>query len=537
MNYPCKLKKRIMQTQETKDKIVKSTGIVSSATFLSRVFGLIREQVFAYLFGAGLATDAFVAAFRIPNLLRDLLAEGALSSAFIPVFTEKLTLQGKEAAFRLTNLVINLLVIVLSIIIILGIIFSPAIVNLIAPGFNKIEGKIELTTLLTRIMFPFLLLVSLAAVCMGILNSLGKFGAPALAPTMLNLGMILAGFLISPFLKTPILGMAIGVLLGGAGQLFIQVPVLFRLGYRYKPIFDWKDPGVKKILWLMTPAILGLASTQVNIFVNTLIASLLPQGSVSYLNYSFRLMHFPLGVFGVAVATVTFPILAAKAAQKNFEELVSTCGSSLKLIFFLTLPSTIFLAVGAKPIISLLYQHGKFIYTDTQATSQALILYAIGLFAYASVRILAPVFYALGEAKVPVISSAIAVGANISLNLVLMHSLSFRGLALATSIAAILNMSILFNKLDKRVGPFDKKDLRNSFLKILLASFLMGLLLQSFLFLYRVDLDKGSLIQKSVLVGIMVIVSFFSYLFFARALKIKEVERVLGILGFMRGKT
>ncbi len=319
--------------------------------------------------------------------------------------------------------------------------------------------------------------------------------------------------------------------------MVIQGPVLFRVGYRYKPILDWKDPGVKKILWLMTPAILGLASTQVNIFVNTLIASLLPQGSVSYLNYSFRLMHFPLGVFGVAVATVTFPLLAKEAAQKNFGELVSTCGSSLKLIFFLTLPSTIFLAVGAKPIISLLYQHGKFIYTDTQATSQALILYAIGLFAYASVRVLAPVFYALGEAKVPVISSAIAVGANISLNLVLMHSLSFRGLALATSISAILNMSILFNKLDKRVGPFDKKDLRNSFLKILLASFLMGLLLQSFLFLYRVDLDKGSLIQKLVLVGIMVIVSFFSYLFFAKALKIKEVERVLGILGFMRGKT
>ncbi|MDP3025202.1 MAG: murein biosynthesis integral membrane protein MurJ [candidate division Zixibacteria bacterium] len=517
-----------------KDKIAKSAGMVSSATFLSRVFGLIREQVFAYLFGAGMATDAFVAAFRIPNLLRDLLAEGALSSAFIPVFTEKLTLQGKEEAFRLVNLVLNILLIVLSAIVILGIIFSPAIVNLIAPGFDKIQGKLELTTLLTRIMFPFLLLVSLAALSMGILNSFGRFGAPALAPTMLNLGMILAGFLISPFLKTPIIGMALGVLLGGAGQLGIQLPVLFRLGYKYKPLLDWKDPGVRKILWLMTPAILGLASTQVNIFVNTLIASLLPQGSVSYLNYSFRLMNFPLGVFGVAVATVTFPFLAAQAAQKNYTELVSTCSSSLKLIFFLTLPSTIFLAVGAKPIISLLYQHGKFIFADTQATSQALLFYSIGLFAYASVRVLAPVFYALGDARVPVISTAVTVVFNIGLNLILMRPLSFRGLAFATSFSAILNMAILFFTLDKRIGPFDKKDLRNAFLKILLTSLLMGILLQLFLFLYPVDLDRGSLIQKTILVVLMLVISLLSYLSLASLFKIKEVKRVLGILGFKR---
>lgn len=521
-----------MQTQVGKDKIVKSTGLVSSATFLSRVFGLVREQVFAYLFGAGLATDSFVAAFRIPNLLRDLLAEGALSSAFIPVFTEKLTLQGKEEAFRLANLVLNLLLILLFGIVILGIIFSPAIVNLIAPGFGKIEGKIELTTLLTRIMFPFLFLVSLAALCMGILNSFGRFGAPALAPALLNLGMILAGLFISPFLEVPIMGMAIGVLLGGAGQLALQLPILFRLGYRYKPILDWKDPGVRKILLLLTPAVLGLASTQVNIFVNTLIASLLPQGSVSYLNFSFRLMHFPLGVFGVAVATVTFPYLAEKAAQKNLGEIVSICSSSLKLIFFLTIPSAIFLAVGSKPLISLLYQHGKFSYIDTQATSQALILYAIGLFAYASVRVLAPVFYTLGEAKVPVISSAISVAVNIGLNLILMHPLSYRGLALATSLSAILNMGILFTVLNKRIGPFDRRDLSSAFLKILLASSLMGLLLWIFLSLYQVDLIGGSLIQKIVLVVMMLIVSLLSYILFSSLLSIKEVKRVSAIFRF-----
>lgn len=521
-----------MEKQEGKDKIAKSTGLVSSATFLSRVFGLIREQVFAYLFGAGIATDAFVAAFRIPNLLRDLFAEGALSSAFIPVFKEKLTLQGKEEAFRLTNLIVNLLLIVLVILIIIGIIFSPAIVNLIAPGFDKVEGKIDLTTLLTRIMFPFLLLVSLAAVCMGILNSFEKFGAPALAPTMFNLGMILAGFFISPFLETPIMGMAIGVLLGGAGQLLLQLPSLLKQGYKYKPILDLKDPGVRKILLLLTPAILGLASTQVNIFVNTLIASLLPQGSVSYLNYSFRLMHFPLGVFGVAVATVTFPYLAEKAAQKNYSELISICSSSLKLIFFLTIPSAFFLAIGSKPIISLLYQHGKFSFADTISTSQALIFYVIGLFAYASIRVLSPIFYTLGQAKIPVISSGIAVGVNIILNLILMHPLSFRGLALATSVSAILNMSILFIVLNKRIGPFDVDDLRNSFFKIVLASLLMGLLLGFFLSFYQFDLELGNLFQKIILVVLMVAISSGSYILLASLLGIKEVKRVMGIFRF-----
>jgi putative peptidoglycan lipid II flippase len=523
-----------MEKQREKDKIAKSTGLVSSATFLSRVFGLIREQVFAYLFGAGMATDAFVAAFRIPNLLRDLFAEGALSSAFIPVFKEKLTLQGKEEAFRLTNLIVNLLLIVLFVLIIIGIIFSPAIVNLIAPGFDKVEGKIELTTLLTRIMFPFLLLVSLAAVCMGILNSFEKFGVPALAPTMFNLGMILAGFFISPFLEIPIMGMALGVLLGGVGQLVLQLPTLFKQGYRYKPILDWKDPGIRKILLLLTPAILGLASTQVNIFVNTLIASLLPQGSVSYLNYSFRLMHFPLGVFGVAVATVTFPYVAEKAAQKNYAELISICSSSLKLIFFLTIPSAFFLTIGSKPIVSLLYQHGKFSFADTIFTSQALIFYVIGLFAYASVRVLSPVFYTLGQAKIPVISSAIAVGVNIILNLILMHPLSFRGLALATSISAILNMTILFLVLNKGIGPFDVKDLRDSFFKIVLASLLMGLLLQIFLSFYQLDLEHGNLFQKIILVAMMVAISLGSYILFASLLGIKEVKRVLGIFRFKR---
>jgi putative peptidoglycan lipid II flippase len=362
----------VMNSNPEPDRIARSTGVVSSATFLSRILGLVREQVFAYLFGAGFATDAFIAAFRIPNLLRDLFAEGALSSAFIPVFTDHVTNQGSEKAWELANLVLNLLLITLCAIVILGIVFSPYIVQLIAPGFGDEPGKQELTTHLSRIMFPFLLLVALAALVMGILNTFRRFGVPALAPTMFNLGMIAGGIFLSPYFDPPIVGMALGVLLGGFGQLAIQLPVLRKMGFKYRFRINLRHPGVKRILFLMTPATLGLASTQVNIFVNTLIASLLPQGSVSYLNYSFRLMQFPIGVFGVAVATVTFPIISAYAAKKEMGEVVSTFSSSLKLVFFLAIPSAVFLAVASKPVISVLFQHGRFTYLDTLATSQAL---------------------------------------------------------------------------------------------------------------------------------------------------------------------
>jgi len=326
-----------MTSNSEQDKIARSTGIVSSATLLSRVLGLVREQVFAYLFGAGFVTDAFIAAFRIPNLLRDLFAEGALSSAFIPVFTDHLTNQGKQKAWELANLVLNLLLITLCVVVILGIIFSPYIVKLIAPGFGEEMGKQELTTLLSRIMFPFLLFIALAALAMGILNTFRRFGVPALAPTMFNLGMIAGGLFLSPLFDPPIIGMALGVLLGGLGQLVIQLPTLRNIGFKYRFKINLRHPGVKRILLLMVPATLGLASTQVNIFVNTLIASFLTQGSVSYLNYSFRLMQFPIGVFGIAVATVTFPIISAYAAKKEMGQLLSTYTSSLKLVFFLTL--------------------------------------------------------------------------------------------------------------------------------------------------------------------------------------------------------
>jgi putative peptidoglycan lipid II flippase len=518
------------------DKIARSTGVVSSATFLSRVLGLVREQVFAYLFGAGFATDAFIAAFRIPNLLRDLFAEGALSSAFIPVFTDHLTNQGKQKAWELANLILNLLLVTVSVIVILGIIFSPYIVKIIAPGFADEAGKQDLTTLLSRIMFPFLLLIALAALAMGILNTFRRFGIPALAPTMFNLGMIAGGIFLSPLFDPPIIGMALGVLLGGFGQLAIQLPSLRRIGFKYRLRINLRHPGVKRILLLMAPATLGLGSTQVNIFVNTLIASLLPQGSVSYLNYSFRLMQFPIGVFGVAVATVTFPIISAYAAKKEMGEFVDTFASSLKLVFFLTIPSAIFLAVASQTVISVLFQHGRFTFLDTLATSQALIFYCIGLFAYSSVRLTASTFYSMGDTKTPVKTSTVAVAVNIVLNLILMHPLGFRGLALAASVAAVTNLSLLLIILDKRIGPLNRKDISSTFLKILSASALMGLTIWIYLRYFGLDLETAALPAKMLGLLMILILGLVGYFLFSYLLRLKELGRILEILKMKKAR-
>jgi putative peptidoglycan lipid II flippase len=519
-----------MSSSPDHDKIAKSTGVVSSATLLSRVMGLIREQVFAYLFGAGYATDAFIAAFRIPNLLRDLFAEGALSSAFIPVFTDYLTNQGKEKAWELANLILNLLLVTLCVLVILGIIFAPYLVEIIAPGFSHEAGKQELTTLLSRIMFPFLLLVALAALAMGILNTFRHFGIPAVAPTMFNLGMIAGGIILSPYVHPPIMSMAIGVLVGGLGQFAIQLPSLRKIGFKYRFAINLHHPGVKRILWLMAPATLGLASTQVNIFVNTLIASFLPQGSVSYLSYSFRLMQFPIGMFGVAVATVTFPIVSEHAARKDINRLISTFVSSLKLVFFLTIPSAVFLAVASQPVISVLFQHGRFKYLDTVATSQALIFYCIGLFAYSSVRLTASTFYSMADTRTPVKTSLIAVSVNIILNLALMKPMGFRGLATAASVSAMVNLFLLLVVLDRRIGPLNRKDIWETFFKILSSAIFMGIVLWFYLKFFGVNLQTYGLFPKIGELLVILILGLASYIIMSYVLKLKELDRILVLL-------
>ena len=506
--------------------LARAAGIVSLATLASRLLGLIREQIFAAFFGAGLAVDAFQVAFRIPNLLRDLFAEGAMSAAFVPTLTRVQETEGREAAMRLANLVMNFLVVTVSAICILGIVFADHIVPLMAPGFGQVPGKLELTTQMTRIMTPFLLLVALAAAVMGVLNTRRVFFIPAIAPTMLNLALIASGFLIAPICPRlelePIVGMAFGVLLGGLGQLFIQVPALWAQGFRWRPEISFRDPGVLRIVTLMSPAAVGLAATQVNIFVNTFLASLLPQGSVSWLNYAYRLMQLPIGLFGVAIATVTLAEVSRHAARKEMPELKRTISFSLRFGLFLTLPATMILMALAHPIVALLYQHGRFGPDDSWQTAQALWGYAVGLSAFSAVRVLVPVYYSLGMTRIPVTISFITIAINVVLNIMLMEPLQHRGLALATSISSVLNFVLLFEVLRRKIGPMGGRALSRSAGKIFLASLLAAL--AAFAAAWEVEswLGLTSVIARMAVVGSGLAAAAAVYLAAVFTLRIEE---------------
>ena len=514
-----------------KEKLARSAGGVSLATTGSRVFGLVREQVFAYLFGAGLATDAFVAAFRIPNLLRDLFAEGAMSAAFVPAFSKKLSLEGKQNAFFLFNLVGNVLLVILAGVVVLGIFFTPAIVSAIAPGFGKIAGKAELTAYLARIMFPFLILVALAALTMGVLNSFGNFAWPAFSPSFLNIAMIAAGFLICPLFEQPIVGMAYGVLLGGFLQWAVQLPLLRKEGYCYQPVFSFRHPELVTIVSLVLPTLIGIASTQVNIFVNTQIASLLPEGAVSYLNYAFRLMHFPLGVFGVALATVSLPALSQKVAAQDRKGVAGVANSAMGLVFFLNLPASLFLIVFSGPIVSVLYQHGHFGSTDTLHTASALKFYAIGLLGYSGVRVLAPVFYAFADTKTPVKVGILSVFSNIVLNLSFYKlGFGFQWLAFSASVSAFVNFFVLFFLFKKKLPEWEAGPVMEKFFRILLST-----LPPTFVCWWGLSYLAGLAVHSSLGTRVILLAAFFVlfaglYLLCARILKVPEEKLVVGLL-------
>jgi len=466
---------------EGKSSFARNVGYVGFATFLSRILGLVREQTFAGLFGAGTFTDAFNAAFKIPNLLRDLFAEGALSSAFVPTFTEYHKTRSPEATRALVNIVITALLTLLLVITAAGLYYAGDIVRWIAPGFEKVPGKVALTIDMTRIMMPFLMLVALAAVFMGILNSLGYFFMPAFAPALFNLGMIMSGFILCPIFGwmgyNPIVGMAVGVMIGGFMQMGIQYRKLRALGYNFRPSFNFGHEGFRRVAWLMLPATIGLAATQVNIFINTNLASTLAEGAISYLNYSFRLMQLPIGIFGVAIASVTLPIISAQIARGERDKLSETITNSMSLVFLLTIPATFGLIFLREPIISLLYEHGKFTRQDTLNTGYALVGYSIGLFGYSSVKILAPIFYAFNETRIPVLASISSVVCNIALNFILIEKYYYFGLALATSITMLLNFLILFIFIKLRVRGISIRKISGAFFKITLVSLVMGIVL------------------------------------------------------------
>jgi putative peptidoglycan lipid II flippase len=470
----------------TKTNLARSAGVASAAIFLSRITGLVRESVMGALFGAGGSPvmDAFIMGFRIPNLTRDLFAEGALSSAFVPTFTKYLATKGKDEARHLYNLVATTLMLIVGVICLLGIIFSPQLVELMASSFHKIPGKFELTVTMTRIMFPFLLLVALAAQAMGVLNACNLFGIPALSSVCFNVGSVVFGVILGRFFGLdPILGMAWGVVIGGLLQLGSQVPGLIREGFRFSPAWDFSHPGLRTILRLMGPAILGNASVQINVLINSNFATGLTDasghamnGPVVWLNNAFRFMQLPLGLFGVAIASATLPSISRSAAAHNMDEFRQTIRRALSLVMLLTIPSAAGLVVLGSSMIGVVYQHRRFLASDTEQTAIALSCYAIGLTGYSAVKILAPAFYALNDARTPMNVSLASVAVNFVTAYTMIHvlHLGVAGLALSTSIVAMVNFAVLLMFLRLRIGGVDGHALAINFVKILAASIVMA---------------------------------------------------------------
>ena len=453
----------------------KAAGVVAGAVMLSRVLGLARELIFASLFGAGRGMDAFLTAFRAPNLLRDLFAEGALSTAFVTVFSQKIATDGEGSAWKLASKMATLTTIFMSLLTVLGVIFAAPLIGILAPGFPA--EKAALTIQLTRIMFPFILLVSLAALVMGMLNAVNRFTAPALASSFFNIGSIAGGvvfgWLIDPsFGEKSLIGLSLGTLLGGLLQLGVQFPDLIKAGFRLVLDFRWNDPGVRRVLILMVPAVIAASAVQINVMVNSIFASYLGDGPVSWLSYAFRLMQLPLGVFGVALATVTLPVVSRASALGDMGRFRSTLAKAMRLAVFLTLPSAVGLVVLAQPIISLIYQRGKFHDTDSLHTAEALQYYAIGLVGYSCIKVLSPAFYAIDRKWTPMTVSFLSIGINLLLNWLFIFRLGMGhcGLALSTAIAATVNFSLLYFFMTRVSGSLETLAMCSTLGRCLLAT-------------------------------------------------------------------
>jgi putative peptidoglycan lipid II flippase len=461
-----------VQDSEAK-RLTRAAVIVALATVLSRLLGYLRDAMVAAYFGAGFSSDAFLAAFRIPNLFRRLVGEGALNSAFVPVFSETLHHRGPEEAGRLFGSACRLFAAVLVPACVLGILVAGWMVPLITPGFSG--AKLELTVTLTRWMFPYLFAAGMLALWMGALNVYGSFAPPALAPMLLSLCMIGSLTLLSPHLDRPEIGLALGVLIGGAAQLLFQTPFLFRCRLNLRQAGRGIHPAIKRMAQMMVPSILGGAVYQINILVATLIASWLAEGSVSYLYYADRLVEFPLGVVAMAGATAALPSMAREAAMGNSKGLCETFALAFRLVSFATIPAMAGLALLGESIVALLFMRGEFQPLDVRLTALALSYYVYGLWAFAALRIAVAAFFALQDSRTPMVAATISILANILLGLMLMKPLAHGGLALATSLSAMLNLAILLVMLNRKIAGIDWRSIGSSLVRSAFNAAIMAL--------------------------------------------------------------
>ena len=512
-----------------KRNIARAAGVLGSATMLSRVMGMVRDMVVSRLFGAGLATDAFFAAFQIPNMLRRFFAEGALTSAFVPTFSATLTQRGKEDARELANICFTLLTIVMAVVTMAGIIFSPFIVGAMFPGFHAVPGKYELTVLLNRLMFPYIFFISLVAVCMGILNTIRHFFTPAISTVFLNISMILAALFLRGFFEVPIVALACGVLIGGVLQLLLQLPVLWAKGFPIRPRFDFGNPEVRRMALLMLPSIFGVGVYYLNITVSAVLASLLPQGSVSYLYYAQRLFEFPQGIFTVSVAQAVLPSMSRQAAEGDMNGMKESLAFGLRLTLFITIPAMAGLMICATPIFSLIFMGGAFDYAKAVNSAQALFYYSLGLSFVALTRVLAPAFYALRDTKTPVWTALITFLLNFGFSLALMGPLRHGGLALATTLSACCNMLLLLWFLRRKIGPFGGRRIMITALKSSIAASFMAIVAY-----YVSHLTDWSLMGRSpvkvLVLGGAIAAGMTVYALIVRLLRSEEALELVAIV-------
>ncbi len=531
-----------MSSSERKRASTRATGVVGIAVLCSRILGLIREQIFAGLFGAGRNLDAFLMAFRLPNLLRDLFAEGALSTAFITTFSGKIATEGDESAWQLANKVATLTAVFMSAVTLLGILFAPQLVELLTWGAWS-PDKTALTILLTRIMWPFMLLVSLAALVMGMLNAKHVFGPPAMASSFFNLGSIIGGVAIGYWLdphfgSRSLIGLAIGTLIGGLWQLLAQFPSLRRVGYRFRTDWTWRDPGVRAVLGLMAPAVIAASAVQVNVLINSGFAASLGNGPVSWLNIAFRLMQLPLGIFGVAIGTVTLPLVSKSAAMGNTNEFRSILASGMRLAFLLTIPSAIGLAMLAGPIISVIYQHGRFTADMTRQTAGALQFYAIGLVSYSALKVLTPAFYAIGKRNTPMLVSFLAIGTNLFLNWLFTFRLGWghRGLAFSTSIVATVNFLLLYALMWRQTRGLETGTLLSDLTRIGIAAAGLALVCWAGNHWWLGAWEHLRFVQKSLALAATIVAGMAVFFGAASLLRVGELRELLGLMKRLKNR-
>jgi putative peptidoglycan lipid II flippase len=512
----------------------RAAGIVGLAVLCSRLLGLARELLLARLFGAGMAMDAFKVAFRIPNLLRDLFAEGALSTAFVTVFSKKIATGEDASAWALANKVATLATVVLSAVVLAGMGLAPLLVGQLAGGFAP--EKAALTVLLTQIMFPFILLVSLSALVMGLLNAKDVFGAPAMASSFFNIGSIVGGIALAYWLDPlfgpdALIGLSVGTLIGGGAQWIAQFPALRRVGYRFRPDFRWSDEGVRHVLRLMGPAVVAASAVQINVMINSKFASHIPgDGPVSWLDYAFRLMQLPLGIFGVAIGTVTLPLVSRHAANGDTGALRSTLARGLRLGLLLTVPSTVGLICLADPIISLIYESGKFDGESSRQTAAALRYYALGLAAYSGIKVLAPAFYAIDRRTTPMLVSFGAIGVNLLLNWLFTFRMGMGhcGLALSTGCVALANFLALYVLMRSALGAMESRQLLAGLARILAAGAVLSAVCVYGGEWVGLGGSEGGKLLLSARLGVVIAAGATAFFACAQLLGVAEMDDLLG---------